>query len=346
MTLTDLQLSHLRAADDLAGADEVARLVAAGIDPADGRWLRSLVAESLADPLPPPELAGAVLAALGLEADEVGPALRRALVGGRAPDLAPSVMAALDLDDGLALRDALRDALAPDHAEPDIADDVMTALGLDGEHGSLRDVLRGDPGTQPELATHVLGMVGLSDESSRVRALMREEVAAAVADAGDIASAVLEALGLLSPEQDARLQDALRDPEGEPDDLWAAISADLGLIEQALPEQALPEAPAAESDDNVVDLRPSAWWRLPAVALVAAATLLLFVTGAPTFQDPSTLAFEMSDVNHVEIEDLSTDSEAVVQVFQFDEDAPPIIFIDIIDEPLDGAGSGGEGTTL
>jgi len=369
MTLTDLQLSQLRAADGLASADEEARLLQAGFNPADWRWLRVLVAEALADPDPAPELVVAVLAELGLDTGELGSLVRQALHGGRAPDVVAAVMAALDLhddlgqavrgaldagdapdltrgvmralefEDGRALGRAVRGALTDDDA-PDFAHDVMAALGLDGGNFALGDLLRGDGGEAPDLTGDVLEDVGLFDRTGHVRDLLREEVALAVSESGDIAAAVLAELGL--EDADADIGEALADPAGGPDDLWGAIAAELGMPEQA-EVAARDEGVAASSEAEVV--RPI-WWRLPAVGLAAAAALLLFVTGAPTQRDNSALAFELSDVNHVEIEDISTDSTAMVQVLQFDEDAPAIIFIDVIDDPDEGLGPDDEGTTL
>ena len=67
------------------------------------------------------------------------------------------------------------------------------------------------------------------------------------------------------------------------------------------------------------------WW--------AAAALLLFVTQTDSTDAPELAALELSAVNQVEFEDIY--SEAMVQVIDVGDDAPPIIFIsELIDDDL------------
>ena len=77
------------------------------------------------------------------------------------------------------------------------------------------------------------------------------------------------------------------------------------------------------------------------VAMAAAA--LMAVVGAGVATDPG-YAYELAAVNEIEILDMSVSEEAMVQVMQFEANAPTIIFIDVADEPSEADGD--EGTTL
>ena len=74
-----------------------------------------------------------------------------------------------------------------------------------------------------------------------------------------------------------------------------------------------------------------------------AAAALMAVVGAGVATDPG-YAYELAAVNEIEIPDMSVSEEAMVQVMQFEADAPTIIFIDVADEPSEADGD--EGTTL
>ena len=67
---------------------------------------------------------------------------------------------------------------------------------------------------------------------------------------------------------------------------------------------------------------------MPALGFATAAALLLSFPSAPTGGGLAMMV-DLSPVNHVQIEDISSDSpDALVSVMQFDDDAPTIIFID------------------
>jgi hypothetical protein len=76
--------------------------------------------------------------------------------------------------------------------------------------------------------------------------------------------------------------------------------------------------------------------------MLAAAMLLFFFTGnplVPVAEGP--VAFHISAVNDVDIEELSTGSGTEVVVLKFDADAPTIIFIETADEGSTPSDEGG-----
>lgn len=162
------------------------------------------------------------------------------------------------------------------------------------------------------------------------------------------------------------LSEGIQAERGPTPAVWPAVAARLGIDPEAVPGwdgALLREAVRAEAGVvNVVPevqaaLRPTArvaaaepsfgdrvraWlstWSLPALGFAAAAALLLsFPNAAP--QGSSATSFRVAPINHVQIEDISTDqADAMVQVLQFDEDSPTIIFIE------EGS-SGDQGATL
>jgi len=77
--------------------------------------------------------------------------------------------------------------------------------------------------------------------------------------------------------------------------------------------------------------------------VAAAAALLLFFQSGPAPVDAG--PYEFAAVNQIEIEDLQAGPDAMVQVFQAEENAPTIIFLEPLDEVEPTASEGG-GATL
>ncbi len=107
------------------------------------------------------------------------------------------------------------------------------------------------------------------------------------------------------------------------------------------------ESGARESAAPVVPLRRRLpVWAAPALAMAAAALIMVmgaFLRGGGEAPGPAP-APQLA--NAIEIEDVSTDVDAIVSVVQSeDEDATPIIFIDVLEDDAP-ASVEGEGTTL
>ena len=208
------------------------------------------------------------------------------------------------------VRDVLRAALAPPEA-PALADAVM-------------EVVTGDP-EAPELAA--------------VGALVGEAVRAEAGAAPALWDGVLR--GIESEWQDARqlLREAIREESGEVH-LADAVLAALGVREgnllrlQPARSRRTPVSPSARRS------RPFVERYLPTIVGMAAAAALLVVFWTPAQPGGREMAYDLSPVNRVEIEDISGDSDAMVEVLAFDDDSPPIIFID------EGDGGSEEGTPL
>ena len=159
------------------------------------------------------------------------------------------------------------------------------------------------------------------------------------------------------------LSAALAEERGPTPDLWPAVARQLGWDPEEVPGwsgQILREAVLGEAGSvNVAPavlaaIRPAApvpaaepavpawrrWWQslaMPALGFATAAALLLSFPSAPEGGRVAMMV-DLSPVNHVQIEELSSDSpDAMVSVMQFDDDAPTIIFIDEISAEDEGA---------
>ncbi len=354
MMLERIEGLAVRAADGLATPEELQELLAAGVDVDEMARVRSVVREALW-PGAAPELAGPVLRAVGLDdgyrrgavaaallagrggtpelsaavlgaaaLDEVdtGPALRAALDAGAAPELGDDVLEGAGLED-VAIGRAVREALYAGPT-PELADDTLAATGqadLDLDIGAmLRDALGGPA---PDLSRDVLAAIGATEPD--YGALLR----AGMGEAPDLAGDVLAAIGA-DAEEDL-IAAALVEGAGAAPDLWSAIAAEVGVPEAApgAPEPALAE---------VVPLAPRRRWWLPAAGLAAAAAAaVLLVVGLPGERDsnlhPAVAShIHIEAVNEVEIEEIAVAPDANVQVLQFEEGAPTIIFIEDIED--------------
>ncbi|NOY24291.1 MAG: hypothetical protein GXP62_00300 [Oligoflexia bacterium] len=231
----------------------------------------------------------------------------------------------------------------------DLADDVMLALGLDTATAAARDVLVDalDPGLAPDLAPAVLQALGLPTDD--VGELIHEALDAG--DAPDLSDDVLAALGLSEDAVDGySVSDALHDslttsPIALADDVMVALGIGGAARSKAATSRdslapLTPRRPRLAPPTR--QLRPSAStpgmarWRFPAVAVAAAAALVLFFTVGPVGLAPDQQAFRLAAINHVHIEDLTAGDQVMVQVMQFDENAPTIIFIDDMSEDEGG----------
>jgi hypothetical protein len=308
MPLTRQEHLELLATDGLADAAALAALP--GFDVAAARRPGRLLADALAAPAGL-ELADGVLAALGIAdpgAGLLGEALRA-----DAPELADGVLAALGIaDPGAGL---LGEALRAD--APELADDVLAALGIaDPGAGLLGEALRADA---PELADDVLAALGIADARVDLRGALHAGPAPALWDA------VAADLGIEAdpdalpgwPADADLVRAALVDPRGAPD-VAGPVMARLGLerpVRRAAPRS----------------------YGFAGVALAAAAALLLVFTRPLAPLSEAGLALQLSPINQVEIEELSASEGAMVQVLQFDENAPTIIFIEDLGGDAEGA---------
>ena len=224
--------------------------------------------------------------------------------------LTPIQLAELRAADGLATAEDLA-LLAESGATP-----------MDGTplRAALRDALAAP---EPlDLAPRVMDRLGLSTAGGGgLGDALRDAL-----DPGelpDLADPVLDALGL----GDARVGDRLRAALAPP--------ADLDVADAVLDRLGL-------GDSAVVPLPTTRHTRTTPVgylglASAAAAVLLAVFAGPVAGPTAGEFAFELSPVNHLEIEELSTETGGMVQVLQFEPDAPTIIFIDDPSTPDEGA---------
>jgi len=201
----------------------------------------------------------------------------------------------------------------------------------------------------------------LLEQGRTLRQALAHETAGV--DLSAVWPAVAQQIGVAEQASWASLAQGLREEAGAIDVADAVMAAILPTpaaephepsSSPAAPERQLELAPAAAAPPAAARLP---WFRrLPALALLgaAAALLLLLNLPGPESVDPSQpelalgevqpaaeLAFEIGAVNSTQIEDLEVASDAMVQVFQLDEGAPMIIFIE---ENLDQGES--QGVTL
>jgi hypothetical protein len=379
MKLERLELLQLRADDGLSTPEERRELQASGADVAAdiaaAARLREVVTRALA--APPLSLPGerpfvdCVLEEVGLAEQSLGPALRDALYGGAAPELADSVLTALSIDDGYRgaqVAGALRDGAGE---TPELGAPVVKAVGLADPASGVGDAVRHalDGGETPELVGSVLRSIAGGEPGATVDVgeTLRSALDGGIAP--ELADDVLAALGLAAATSRVSggtsqraaaglLSEALADAAGDAPDLTLGVMGALGLEDAAAGgledaaagglEDAGPgsETSAPESGAVVVPFWPRARRWTMAAGLAAAAAAVLAVVGLPGVRpsDPvvdvvQTIHFET--VNQIQIEEISADPGAIVQVLQFDENAPAIIFIDVLEEPDGDAGSEG-----
>ena len=338
---------------DISG-DVIASLELAGAE--DDASLSELLSESLA-PGAAPDLVGGILAALELAEDTDTSALVQGALApaGAPPELSGGIFAALGLEEEADITGAVQDALAAG-AAPELAGDVLAALELSDERLDIGAALGALDA--PELADGVLAELGLSDNAL---ASLGEALSA---DAPELADGVMQALGAdasvggllrdaLSPDREPELWDGIAAELGAADaigasvrdamaptetpELWDGIAAELGV--------ARPQRAVAEAGGDVIQLRNWASGGLGALLAIAAAMLLVVVSGQGSLDESDQIDwggdFALVD-NTAEIEEL--ESDAMVQFFQTEAGAPTIIYINEL-EPADDTGAG-EGEQL
>lgn len=322
---------HQGAGPQIDVADDVLRALELS-DPALGPVLRAALRGAEAAP----DVSAAVLAAvqpgaapLAGPAGAVGQSLRAA--AGASPEVAGSTLAALDLDEAGGLGALLRGEAGE---APDLADAVLQRAGLSEVHTPVGSALRDAAGAAPDVAGDVLA--ALQADEPDLGAALRD----AAGSPPDVAGGVLAALGLDEPAPE--VGDALRTAAGPAPDLGGRVQEVVQPAPASLPPAALPPAALAPAANQ---RRPGwpVWSGIAAAGVALAAAALLFVTPGTT-NSLAPVSYELAAVNEVEIEDLTIGEEAMVQVLQFEEDAPTIIFVDVLDDdlPVDE----GEGATL
>lgn len=358
-TLSPLQAARLRAADGLASEEDQRLLTEAGLDASGLQHAQQRLHDGLRSALSSvalrEDLWPQVCSAAGLvEAGPPSAALRDALGGSpRTVEIADDVMEALgQAHPGLGVQDALRAAAG---AEPDVGGAVVEALGLTVV--PVAAALVEAAGQPPDVASATLAAMGQPEPAAGVQ----EALHAAAGAPPDVAQGVLERLELPT----SSLRTALSDAAGPAPDITGAVFAELGLeqapgtLRDALRSAAGPApdlgsalrgavegapgttAAALPTPANTDRQRFPMWSALAVGAAALAAAVLFFVSPDADHTEP--VSFELAAVNEVEIEDLTVGDEAMVQVLQFEEDAPTIIFVDFPDE---AAAPGDEGATL
>ena len=355
MLLNHLEMLRVRADDGLATAADRTELAKSGVDAAvcEAEWsvVRTLVLESL-DGGRAPELAAPVLGALDLSdaldlSEELGSLVAESLRDEGTPDIAAAVLESLGFADGLA--GLVAESLYGGEP-PELADDVLGSLELADDLGSLIAGALSDnaDGEAPELAEAVLTSIG---RASSLSALVAESL-----DGGDppeLADSVLESLGM-----DVGLSASVRESldAGAVPDLWSGIAAQLDgdvdagdLLREAMASDVgeidIADAVMAELGLQIEAEVPPAevvplFGRRVAVLgtiLAAAAALMLYIVPGTPIEAPMEPAADsfvqvIQTNNEVEIEELESSPDAMVQIFQTEAGAPTIIFIDEMDD--------------
>jgi len=340
MTLDQAQELELRLADGLASGVERDAAAAAGVDASGMARVRSVVADALTPP--PLELHGAgafadaVLAAAGLADEGLGEAVRGALAPGPTPAIARSVLA--KTHPGHVGAPELRRVLgAP--CEPGLVPAVMAGIGGDPEDvGPVLKAALHSPAS-PGLTGSVMEALGVGEDSPELGPALAAD------DAPPLADAVMARLA--AGESLADLRGAVAGAAGTPPALWEGVAARIGGA-KAEPGPG-PAGATSDSVGTVVDLdaRRRSWVPLAGIAAAAAAAVVA-VIGMPTERASDghgDLATHIHlESGHADIEEISAGPEAMVQVLQFEDDAPTIIFIDELEEP--GGPEGEEGVSL
>ncbi len=160
-----------------------------------------------------------------------------------------------------------------------------------------------------------------------------------------LAPAVMRALGMEGPS----FGSALRAAAGPAPALWPAVAGEIGvdvsgvgaLLGSALRQAASNPELAGPVTESVpvpsVASAPAQKWRVPAALVAIAAGLLLafwtWKQPEPAAPVLDVMAVEFDSPGRTEIESLESETAMVVQVLQFDDDAPTIIFVD--DTPIE-----------
>ncbi|MFH1465358.1 MAG: hypothetical protein ABIO70_13305 [Pseudomonadota bacterium] len=315
--------ASLRSGLEAEHVEVVAEVISAAVPGAEGvvpRALRAL-AEGLAHESRRGEVAAAVIAAAGLE-----PWLPTVALAAFAEGLGAEAEG-LDLADAVLV--AIQEAEAPELALSALADGELS--------GAAREAATALLAADPEALRFL-------NEAARLGQVLRQGLAREVGaeDLSPIWEGVAATLGLAEETSlvEATLAQALVagiEAEAGPIDIADLV---MGRIAPAPPAEAsAPEAaPERQPAPVARPIRPPWYRRLPVLALIGAAAALLLVLqvvgpdGQPIMpaDQPDALSpvLELAAVNDTEIEDLEVAESAMVQVFQLDDGAPMVIFID------------------
>lgn len=347
MTLTRLQMLELEAANGNLGEEQRDELSAAGIDVEAAESLGGLVRDALR-PAVAPSVVDAVMTALEID-DDLGRTLRQALRAPPAAGLADEVMQQVGAQALPDLREALLDGAGE---PPELSDDAVAATGLPDAWPKVRAELRQalSPADTPSLADDIMGAIQLEEDGldEGIGETLREAMLAEAGPAPSLWDGIADGIGEDPEWQQTRelLQEAVHDSPAPAlaDSVMAALAEDEAdsVIEIA------PHLPV-ENPQPANSTGFFARFAAPLTGIAVAAALLFVVTPSVTTNPGSGShkgelvvetgtagddSFELADKNDVEIEDLYTETDAMVQVLDFGDDAPTIIWID---EGDDGA---------
>jgi hypothetical protein len=243
---------------------------------------------------------------------EVSVALTETLASELRETIDGDVIAALSLQDSSFEVGTLLRELVADGQAPDLVDDVMGALGLE-EGLSLGELL--GPDLQPDLWSSIETQIAGADEVSQVSDVDAEESPPALVS--------------LSEERESRRRWVA------PGAVWAAAAAALIFVFFGS---------SGTSTDG-----ESAEMGTPPIELASADSVgeeNATAEGSESNENEFAASDSMSSSepelgqNGVVIEELGSESNAFVQVLQFEEDAPPIIFITELDDSDSDESSG------
>jgi hypothetical protein len=195
----------------------------------------------------------------------------------------------------------------------------------------LREALR--PETTPRLTDSVMELVteGEAPELVAVGGLLADAVREEAGSVPPLWDGVLRGIESEWQETGTLLREAVRAEAGEvhlADAVLARVSRPEGNLIRLQPARRTPAAGRARRAQ-----RPFVERYLPTIVGMAAAAAFLVVFWTPAQPSGREMAYDLSPVNRVHIEDISGDSDAMVEVLAFDDDSPTIIFIDEGEEP-------------
>jgi hypothetical protein len=243
---------------------------------------------------------------------EVSVALSETLSSELRETIDGDVIAALSLQDSSFEVGTLLRELVADSQAPDLADDVMGALGLE-EGLSLGELL--GPEVQPDLWSSIETEIAGADEATQSSDVGEQETTPALVSLGE--------------ERERRRRWAA------PGAVWAAAAAALIFVFFG--------SSGISTDGESAEMGVA-----PVELAIAAgvdeenATTEGSESNENEFAASDRLSSSEPELgpNGVVIEELGSESNAFVQVLQFEEDAPPIIFITELDDSDSDESSG------
>jgi hypothetical protein len=297
------------------------------------------------DDLPAPELVASVLKTLGLSDDvsEIGPLLKSDSEASIAQNLDHEVIAQVEPGaETLELSAVIRESLSDPHPV-DLRSDIFTALGLTESSEMVGELLRESvlDHEAPDLADAVMSTLGLNEELS-LGDLLGPETAPDLWSAieADIAqdqgsdSVIEDGNQEVAPVVSFEDEREKRRSWLAPASIWAAAAAALIFVvvdtdHSSVSDVSSASGAAESTDERFASADPGA-----SESAEESIGSELNDTVAASSEDQSSSEPELSE-GEVVIEELDSEANAFVQVLQFEEDAPPIIFITELDEISD-----------